>query len=141
MSNDANKKPPKKNAPLTPAEEETLSGEALDATRLSIGGDTQTVAGAHTSRMPAPVTGTPRDKKRKKKKADDASDHPHSIFKPRTKYPNFLLSVLVSTIRLSALLILCACLALAGALIGIAKAYVDTAPTLDLAALGAQDKT
>ena len=68
MSNDANKKPPKKNAPLTPAEEETLSGEALDATRLSIGGDTQTVAGAHTSRMPAPVTGTPRDKKRKKKK-------------------------------------------------------------------------
>ena len=141
MSNDANKKPPKKNAPLTPAEEEALSGEELDATRLSISGDTQNMASAHTSRMPAPVTGTPRDKKRKKKKADDASDHPHSIFKPRTRYPNFLLSVLVSTIRLSVLLILCACLALAGALIGIAKAYVDTAPTLDLAALGAQDKT
>ena len=140
MSNDANKKPSKKNAPLTPAEEEALSGEELDATRLSIGG-AQKTANTHTSRMPAPVTGTPRDRKRKKKKADDASDHPHSIFKPRTKYPNFLLSVLVSTIRLSALLILCACLALAGALIGIAKAYVDTAPTLDLAALGAQDKT
>ncbi|MGN0775572.1 MAG: transglycosylase domain-containing protein [Candidatus Ventricola sp.] len=137
MPNDANKKP--KNAPLTPAEENTFSGEELDS--RSPGSGTQKVAPVHTSRMPAPVSGTSGDKKRKKKKAAGAAGHPHSIFKPRTRYPNFLLSVLVSTIRLSSLLILCACLALAGALIGIAKAYVDTAPTLDLAALDAQDKT
>ena len=67
MSNDANKKPPMNIAPLTPAVEEALSGEELDATRLSISGDTQNMASAHTSRMPAPVTGTPRDRKRKKK--------------------------------------------------------------------------
>ena len=36
---------------------------------------------------------------------------------------------------------LCVALALLGAVVGIAKAFVDTAPTLDLAALDAQDKT
>ncbi len=87
-----------------------------------------------TSRMPAP---TARSAGKKKK----AKAQPRSIFKPRTKYPNFALSVAVSTVRLSVVLALCAALALLGALVGIAKAYVDTAPTLDLAAIGDQDKT
>ena len=64
-----------------------------------------------------------------------------SIFKARTKKPNFVLSVAATTIRLSFVLALCVALALLGAVVGIAKAFVDTAPTLDLAALDAQDKT
>lgn len=69
--------------------------------------------------------------------------HPRarSIFKARTKKPNFVLSVAATTIRLSFVLALCVALALLGAVVGIAKAFVDTAPTLDLAALDAQDKT
>ena len=69
--------------------------------------------------------------------------HPRarSIFKARTKKPNFVLSVAATTIRLSFVLALCVALALLGAAVGIAKAFVDTAPTLDLAALDAQDKT
>ena len=69
--------------------------------------------------------------------------HPRarSIFKARTQKPNFVLSVAATTIRLSFVLALCAALALLGAVVGIAKAFVDTAPTLDLAALDAQDKT
>ena len=69
--------------------------------------------------------------------------HPRarSIFKARTKKPNFVLSVAATTVRLSLIIALCVGLALLGAVIGIAKAFVDTAPTLDLAALDAQDKT
>ena len=69
--------------------------------------------------------------------------HPRarSIFKARTKKPNFVLSVAATTIRLSFVLALCVALALLGAVVGIAKAFVDTAPTLDRAALDAQDKT
>ena len=133
---DFNKKPLTPNAPLMPAQDESTAD--LHTTR--IGDQTRKTAPQHTSRMPAPVMTKPK-KKKKKKKTTQSAEPPHSIFKPRTQYPNFLLSVLVSTIRLSTVLTLCVCLALAGALIGIAKAYVDTAPTLDLAALDAQDKT
>jgi len=136
-SDDVNKKPPKKNAPLTPAQDDAASQAELEATQLHIGDPKKTVT-QHTTRMPAPVMTKPKKKKKKKAEADS---HPHSIFKPRTKYPNFLLSVLVSSVRISVLFILCACLAVVGALVGIAKAYVDTAPTLDLAALDSQDKT
>ncbi len=139
-TDNSKRKPPLKNAPLTPAEDSADSEADLNTTQLHIASDTRRTAPQHTSRMPAPVMTKPK-KKSKKAKAAQESERPHSIFKPRTKYPNFLLSVLVSTIRLSTILILCACLALAGALIGIAKAYVDTAPTLDLAALDSQDKT
>ncbi len=137
-SDDFNKKPPVLHAPLQPAQEESEAD--FHTTQLHIGHETRKNVPQHTSRMPAPVMSKPK-KKSKKKKAAQSAEPPHSIFKPRMKYPNFLLSVLVSTVRLSSLLILCVCLALFGALIGIAKAYVDTAPTLDLAALDAQDKT
>ena len=101
---------PKKNAPLTPAQE-----EAPD-----------------TNQLPAEAP-----KKRERR------THPRtrSIFAPRTKAPNFVLSVAISTVRLLTIVLICAGLAGLGALIGIAKAYVDPAPTLDLAALNAQDKT
>lgn len=145
------RRPQKKNAPLTPAPLETPEEEERDSTQLHIPRVSEAEAAPHpaspeeagsglragyTSRMPAPVSSS---RKKKKKAGDDA--YPRSIFKPRTKNVNFALSVAVSTIRLSVILVLCAGLALAGALIGIAKAYVDTAPTLDLAALNAQDKT
>lgn len=79
----------------------------------------------------------------RRKNMPNRAVHPRarSIFKARTKKPNFVLSVAATTIRLSFIIALCMGLALLGAVIGIAKAFVDTAPTLDLAALDAQDKT
>ena len=64
-----------------------------------------------------------------------------SIFKPRLSKPNFILAVLVNAVRLTALVIVLLGLALGGAVLGIAKAYMETAPNLDLALLSAQDKT
>ncbi len=64
-----------------------------------------------------------------------------SIFKPRTKKPAFILSVLVNVIRALVLLVILAGLAGAGAVAGIAKGYVETAPDLDLAAMENQAQT
>ena len=129
---------PKKNAPLSPSPEDAADEQELESTQLHIpaGGSADMPAGGQTSRIPAPVS----SRKSSKKKSQSAQ-RPGTIFKPRTKNPNFALSVAVSTVRLSIILVLCACLAVFGALVGIAKAYVDTAPTLDLAALNSQDKT
>ncbi len=66
---------------------------------------------------------------------------PHSIFKPRVRQPNFILSVMVNAVRILAVLVLVGGLALVGAVAGIAKGYVETAPTLDLAALDDQAQT
>lgn len=106
-------------------------GEAdLDKTLLHVPNAERTA----TSRMPEPTHGAQAPKRKTHPK-------PRSIFKPRTKNRNFLLSVAASTIRLTVVLVLCASLAVIGAVVGIAKAFVDTAPTLDLAALDSQDKT
>ena len=64
-----------------------------------------------------------------------------TIFRPRLGKPNFILSILVNTVRVFALLAVLGGLAVVGAILGIAKAYVETAPTLDLALLGEQDRT
>ena len=72
---------------------------------------------------------------------DDAQDQPHSIFKPRTGKPNFVLSVAVNVVRAAAVIVLLGGLAVVGAVAGIAKGYVDTAPKLDLAALDDQAQT
>ena len=64
-----------------------------------------------------------------------------TILKPRLSKPNFIVSVLVNAVRFTVLLIILAGLALTGAVFGIAKAYMETAPTLDLAMLSEQDKT
>ena len=66
---------------------------------------------------------------------------PHSIFRPETRKPNFVLSVLVNTVRVVILLVVLAGIAAAGAVFGIAKGYVDTAPELDLAVLDSQAQT
>ena len=66
---------------------------------------------------------------------------PFSVFKPRLRQPNFILCVLVNVVRILFVLILVGGLALAGAVVGIAKGYVETAPSLDLTALDAQAQT
>ena len=132
---------PKKNAPLSPSPQEDAQETELDleSTQLhtSVGSGAPAPAKGHTSRIPSPVS----SRKSSGKKKSAGAPRPSSIFKPRTKNPNFALSVAISTVRLSVILALCAGLAVFGALVGIAKAYVDTAPTLDLAALSDQDKT
>ena len=72
---------------------------------------------------------------------DDAQFQKRSIFKPRTKKPAFILSVAVGAVRAVFVLVLLLGLAGIGAIAGIAKGYVDTAPTLDLAALDEQAQT
>ena len=67
--------------------------------------------------------------------------YPRTIFKPAVKQPSFVLCVLVNVVRILAVLILVAGLALCGAVVGIAKGYMETAPTLDLAALDEQAQT
>ncbi len=66
---------------------------------------------------------------------------PHSIFRPDVRKPNFILSVLVNTFRVLLVLVVMAGIAVLGAVLGIAKGYVDTAPELDLAALDSQAQT
>ena len=55
-----------------------------------------------------------------------------SIFRPETRKPPFILSVLVNTVRVLMVLVLLIGAAGLGAVLGIAKGYVDTAPELDL---------
>ncbi len=64
-----------------------------------------------------------------------------SIFRRQPRRPAFIVSVAVQTVRLLVILILAAGLSGLGAVIGIARAYVDTAPQLDLAAIDDQAQT
>lgn len=64
-----------------------------------------------------------------------------TIFKPRTRKPSFILAVIVNSFRMLVLLVLLFGLAGLGALVGVAKAYVDSAPTLDLTAIDDQSQT
>ena len=74
---------------------------------------------------------------------DELFDAPKklTIFKPRLSKPNFIIAVLVNAFRMLLILVLLSGVALAGAVLGIAKGYMETAPTLDLALLDDQDKT
>ena len=64
-----------------------------------------------------------------------------SIFKKRRRKPSFVLTVAVNSMRLLLLIILLLGLSGAGAVVGIAKAYVDAAPVLDLEVLDSQAET
>ena len=72
---------------------------------------------------------------------DDAEHQKRSIFRPDVGKPNFLVTTLVNVVRLLFVLVLLVGLAGVGAVAGIAKGYVDTAPVLDLAALDDQAQT
>ena len=64
-----------------------------------------------------------------------------TIFKPRTRKPSFILGVIVNAVRMLVLFILLLGLAGVGAVVGVAKAYMDSAPSLDLAAIDDQAQT
>ena len=66
---------------------------------------------------------------------------PRSIFKPRLRRPSFVCSVLVNSIRMLVLLILIFGFAGLGAVVGVARAYVNTAPQLDLTLIDDQAQT
>ena len=72
---------------------------------------------------------------------EEEKTYAHSIFKPATHKPAFVLSVAVNVVRILAMLVVLAGLGVLGAVAGIAKGYVETAPTLDLAALDDQAQT
>ena len=61
-----------------------------------------------------------------------------TIFKPRTRKPSFFLAVIVNSMRMLLLLVLLLSLSGVGAVMGVANAYMETAPTLDLAAIDDQ---
>ncbi len=63
------------------------------------------------------------------------------LFTDRTRKRPFILSVLFTTIRFIALGVVLAGFAGLGAAIGLAKAYIDTTPTLDRAQLTKSDRT
>ncbi len=64
-----------------------------------------------------------------------------TLFRKTPRQPSFVVAVAVNTIRLLVILILALGLSGLGAVIGIARAYVDTAPVLDLAAFDDQAQT
>ncbi len=72
---------------------------------------------------------------------DEEKPKKRTIFKPRTRKPSFILGVIINSVRMLVLFILLFGLAGVGAVVGIAKAYMDSAPTLDLAAIDDQAQT
>ena len=64
-----------------------------------------------------------------------------SPFKPRTKKPNFILSVILTTAKMIFVVALVVGVALTGALVGVAKAWVETMPVLDLSRFDEQAQT
>lgn len=64
-----------------------------------------------------------------------------SLFKRRTRKPSFVLAVIINCFRMLMLLVLIAGLSGIGAIAGIAKTYVDTAPVLDIAKIDDQAQT
>ena len=66
---------------------------------------------------------------------------PRSLFVPRVRQNNFILSVMVTSLKLTVLLIVIAGLAGVGVLLGIGKAYVETAPELDVSSFNDQAQT
>ena len=64
-----------------------------------------------------------------------------TIFKPRDRNPSFILAVVVAACRMLALAVVLAGLAGVGAVVGIARAYMDTAPELDLTLIDEQAQT
>ena len=72
---------------------------------------------------------------------DAALPEQRTIFKPRDRKPSFILAVVVAACRMLALAVVLAGLAGVGAVVGIARAYMDTAPELDLTLIDEQAQT
>ncbi|MBQ6594752.1 MAG: transglycosylase domain-containing protein [Clostridia bacterium] len=65
----------------------------------------------------------------------------YSVFKPRERGRSFLLSVFLMTVRMLIFVILLIGISASGLAFGIAKAWIDTTPTLNLDLIGAQAQT
>jgi penicillin-binding protein 1A len=65
-------------------------------------------------------------------RVDEEGNKPHAIFTVRTKPPNFVLSVIVTSFRLLIVVFLILGFLAGGALFGVARAYINTAPDLNL---------
>ena len=65
----------------------------------------------------------------------------YTILKPRESERNFILSVILMSAKMLFFVILLIGLSCTGLVVGIAKGWVDTAPDLDLAQIGAQAQT
>ena len=65
----------------------------------------------------------------------------YALFKPRESDRNFLISVILMTAKMLVFAILLISLAAAGVVSGVAKAWVDTCPELDIERIGAQSLT
>ncbi|MDR1262075.1 MAG: PBP1A family penicillin-binding protein [Oscillospiraceae bacterium] len=64
-----------------------------------------------------------------------------TVFAPRVRNGNFMLSTLAACVKIAALLTLVAGLVVVGVVVGIAKAYVETAPDLDVGNFDDQAQT
>lgn len=64
-----------------------------------------------------------------------------SLFKPRTRDGNFLFSVVLTTAKMLFVVLLILAVTGTGVLMGVAKAWVETAPQLDLSSFESQAKT
>ncbi len=64
-----------------------------------------------------------------------------SIFKKRTRKPSFALTVMINALRMLVIFFVIAGLAGLGAVVGIGKAYVETAPVLDIQKIDEQAQT
>ena len=64
-----------------------------------------------------------------------SAHHDTPLFVERTKPPNFILSVLSATFKGTIILILLTGIALFGTLVGVAKAYMDSTPDLDISSI------
>lgn len=64
-----------------------------------------------------------------------------SLFVPRNGYPNFILSVFMTTVKMLVILILIIGFSASGLVMGIAKAWVDTAPDIDLSLFDSKAQT
>lgn len=100
--------------------------------------DQQSLESGSMSDLPPDVFAVPDDDAPPR---DDAELYAHSMFRPSVRKPNFAVCVAVNVVRILAVLVLLCGLAGVGVVAGIAKGYVETAPTLDLAALDEQAQT
>ena len=64
-----------------------------------------------------------------------------SAFKPRTRDGNFLFAVIMTTVKMLFIVVLILGITGTGLLVGVAKAWIETAPELDLTSFGEQAKT
>lgn len=64
-----------------------------------------------------------------------------SLFKPRVGDGNFLFSVVLTTAKMLFVVLLILAVTGTGVLMGVAKAWVETAPELDLSSFESQAKT